>query len=195
MTTIVVFDTESTGLPPRSRPIHDMDAWGRCRIVQMAWAVYAHTGELLAAKCFTVRPDGFVVPASATAIHGISHVEAVQSGVPIGDALRAFTSDLSRWRVDTLVAHNIAFDHPLVASEMFRAGLPMHTFENFNIMCRYCTMMTGTKPGGKWPRLGELYFEFFQKPMIGGHKADQDVDACAQIYFAQMNAKGRRLEQ
>lgn len=184
---ILVFDIESSGLPPRSKPYSDTAAWSRCRIVQLAWQIFEPSGELLSEGCHIVRPIGFTVPESATRIHGITHRQAMADGRPLADVIADFHADIERHSVSRLVAHNIDFDRPVMMSEMVRLNVASHVIDRFERLDQFCTMKAGTKPGERWPKLAALYQELVGKEMIGGHRADVDTSACAAIYFALIN--------
>lgn len=179
---ILVFDTETTGLAPRNAAPSDTDAWDGCRIVQIAWEVYrADTRELVCRDQYIIMPDGYDIPARVAAIHGITTERAATEGVPIQtafDALRAVLGD-----VRTVVAHNMWFDHRVLLSELFR-------YEQRDLVSawcskeRACTMLMGTPPKGKWPKLVDLFTRLFDEaPNVTLHRADADVAICARCYF------------
>lgn len=193
---VIVYDTETTGLPPyewnacsRRRepaPPSLVGRWAGCRIVQMAWAVFDPDGSLVEEQCHLVRPDGFQVPPQATAIHGISHAEAVAEGKDVRDVLRAFVASMHE--CDRMVAHNISFDTHVVQAEMHRAGMSEEAGRVAG-MPEFCTMKAGTLPGQKWPKLVELYERLFHETPAISHKADADVEQCARIYFELSKAR------
>lgn len=185
---VLVIDTETTALPPRYALPNMLDAWEKCRIVQIAWGHYASDGTLVAAESYLVRPEGFVVPEASTKIHGISHHTAMQEGVPMAQVWERLATALVQ--VGTLVAHNMSFDDAVIQSEMHRSlrsdlpegGILMDWLQKK----RVCTMKDGVLPGQKWPKLAELYKQYFQKEPEGTlHTADVDVRVCAEIYFHQ----------
>ncbi len=179
------FDTETTGIPrDHDAPASEVDNWPR--LVQIAWSLTDETGKELRSQAFIIRPDGFVIPASATRVHGITTATARRLGVEIGRALTAFSKDLSA--AEVLVAHNVQFDERVVGSEFYRSGrkknpLAAKTF--------YCTMRSSTSfcriPGGprgyKWPKLQELHEALFGVEFDSAHDAVADVRACAKCFF------------
>lgn len=186
----LVFDTETTGLPPsRSKPDPaNIAPWDRCRIVQIAWNIYDVNGALERAVCFMVKPDGFTIPPEAARIHGITTECAMAEGVPIEHVFEILRRDLSR--VSTLVAHNIRFDDNVVLAELYRL-LPVSSpldiqslIDAWELKERRCTMLMGTPPKGKWPKLVNLYQRLFNTvPDCVLHRADADVEVCAKCYF------------
>lgn len=61
-------------------PYTDLEGWSTARIVSIAWRVLAPDGrmELQEHGYRIVRPVGFVIPADAVQIHGISTQRATQ---------------------------------------------------------------------------------------------------------------------
>lgn len=177
---VLVLDTETTGLVPRNVPYTMTNAWRCCRIVQMAWNIYSGTGELISANCFMIRPEGFVIPPEASRIHGIYQEEAERTGAPIQEVLEAFYQALQT--ADVLVAHNMAFDKPAILSELYRCKM-MEAIPVMERLPTECTMLMGTLPKQKWPKLVELYEKCFHERPTLSHRADADVEQCARIYF------------
>lgn len=65
------FDTETTGLPKNWKaPITDLNNWPR--LVQLAFLIFDKNGNKISSGDFIIRPDGFIIPSDASAIHGIS---------------------------------------------------------------------------------------------------------------------------
>jgi DNA polymerase III epsilon subunit-like protein len=172
----LIIDTETIGLPPhKSVPMTSMD-WERCRAVQIAWMKVFSNGKRVN-RNYIIRPEGFIV--SLTSIHGITHQEAMDKGVPITKVLKQLISDLKS--VATVVGHNIDFDYQVVAYEFFRSKLP-NKWDSYK---KECTMAMGKQYGlCDGPiRLGALYelcFRSAPKQML--HRADADVEVCAMIY-------------
>jgi DNA polymerase III epsilon subunit-like protein len=177
------FDTETTGLPQNwHAPITDSANWPR--MVQLAWLLYDVRGKLLASANDIVRPEGFLIPEAAAAIHGISQARALREGKPLAQVLEHFNG-LVRQSV-TLVAHNVSFDIRIVGAEFIRTGLDSPLLHRKSI----CTM-EGSKAfcairntyGFKRPSLSELYEKIFQTPLLSAHDAGADVAATARCFW------------
>jgi DNA polymerase III epsilon subunit-like protein len=190
----IIFDTETTGLLPKKnfRVIHPkrFDKWKQCRIVQIAWLVCNDEGDVVRSHDYIIKPDGFTVPEESFKIHGISHENAVKNGQPIVEILKKFLLDVTI--SSTIVAHNVVFDVSVVLSEMFRStgdgSFDLSEVDSFYKKNSYCTMLHGTKKGGRWPKLDILYKEYFNcAPDLTLHNALNDAEICRKIYFYQKN--------
>lgn len=188
-------DTETTGLPPRTRPSPlDAEGWSDCRMVQIAWQLWecydADAGAgaadgMLEKGTLIVDPAGaFAIPEAAARIHGITPERAAAEGVTwqSGEILSAIQRLIGA--ADLLVAHNTEFDVGVVCSELVRCGRN-DLADRFLALPKYCTMKNGTLPRARWPRLRDLYVRLFQREPEGRlHDAQTDVRVCAEIYFA-----------
>lgn len=186
------FDLETTGLPKKPNGfISDLDNWPR--IVQIAWSCHDTFGTLMCTEDYLICPDGFTIPRESTAIHGITDEQAQKNGVPAKEALFAFLKAAKSCRY--LVAHNIAFDFPVICAEFLRYNIP------HDLYCadQICTMKTkavihycqakNSQGGLKWPKLSELYQVLFNEPLCSAHDARADVQACARCFF-ELKARG-----
>lgn len=181
---ILVFDTETNGKPINYKAAkNDTSNWPR--VVQLAWAVFTHEGALVRGRQQIIKPDGWSIPDEVVAIHGISEQKANADGVPMLIAIRDFVADYES--CDTLVAHNIGFDYPVLGCEMIRYQIrPKNKIER-----HVCTMNASTDfcklPGGygkyKWPKLMEVHQLLFKEGFDGAHDAMNDVLACGRVFF------------
>jgi DNA polymerase III epsilon subunit-like protein len=156
-------------------------------LVQLAWGIYNRPGDLLNLSSHIIRPDGFTIPAEATAIHGISHSRASDEGEDLERVLDEFANVLKSPSI-TLVAHNLDFDCGVVGAEFFRLNKNSRLLE----LPAVCTMKTTAAvcrlprphgPGFKWPTLEELHLHLFARSYEHPHDAASDLQACARCFF------------
>ena len=181
--TFFFFDTETTGVPLNYKaPSSDTNNWPR--LVQLAWILTdeesnrIHTGNLI------VKPDGFVIPADATKVHGITTQRAKEEGVSLAEAIEQFKADLD---VATyIVGHNIDFDKKIVGAEMIRLGMK----DELEKKKSYCTMQSSIdfckipgKYGYKYPKLQELYKKLFGAEFENAHDAMSDIEATEKCFW------------
>ena len=177
------FDTETTGLPKSWKaPVTDLGNWPH--IVQIAWALFDNTGKQLAFSDHMIKPQGFTIPESATAIHGISTERALKEGRPAEEVLKEFSSAVLG--ATCLVAHNLDFDEKMVRVELLRQGMP----DGLQTIRKICTMKISTgyckipgPYGDKWPKLSELHIKLFEVDFEDQHNAASDVLCCAKCFF------------
>ncbi|MFA5168208.1 MAG: 3'-5' exonuclease [Candidatus Omnitrophota bacterium] len=205
------FDTETTGLP-KSWKASFSDSGNWPHIVQIAWALFDGAGKQIAFRDYIVRPEGFVIPESATAIHGISTEKALREGCPAAQVLKEF-SEVIRG-VACLVAHNLDFDEKMVRVELLRHGMP-DVLQGVPLPINRSVVKTGAVPvamdqkkikagavkkictmkssaayckipgpyGNKWPKLSELHVRLFNVDFQDQHNAASDVLCCAKCFF------------
>src|SRR5690554_3281212 len=113
----LIFDTETTGLPRNwNLDYTHSDNWPRA--VQIAWQIHDELGNLVEAKDYLIRPDGFNIPFDAERIHGISTELAIAKGEDLAFVLRAFQEAVNK--VDFIVGHHVDFDIKIMSAEYYR---------------------------------------------------------------------------
>jgi len=188
---VLIFDTETTGLPPKNTPTNQTDKWPH--IVQLSWVIYNdETGQVEEEKDNIISLGTHIpISAESTAIHGITSEISRAKGVPIDVAL--FDFKLAVNRCGKIVAHNLEFDKNMIQVEFYRARI----FNNMFPPVGYCTMKQGTPicklvkvwddgtTSFKYPKLVELYYALFgaDAPAPEGlHNAKVDVELCLKCY-------------
>lgn len=154
------------------------------RITQFAWQVYNSEGKLFKSFQSLVKPDGWEVPKDEFFIKNNMSTERCElEGRPIKPMLEQFLIELNACKY--LLAHNMNFDLPVTASEMYRLGIQAQ-----NKPEKICTMQSTTDicklPGPygfKWPSLQELHKFLFGCDFEGAHDASDDVTATAKCFF------------
>ncbi len=177
---ILVFDTETTGLPDFKAPA---DAPHQPRVVQLAAILFTPDEEPIVTLNVLIRPDGWTIPEDAARVHGITTEAALANGIPIARALELFAVFTAP--DTTLVGHNITFDAKLLRGEYRRIGRDM-SFPGICTM-RSATKFVGAKQAngsGKFPNLQETHQALFAEGFDGAHDALADVKATARIFFA-----------
>ena len=70
-----------------------------------------------------VKPHGFLIPDEVSAIHGITTARARREGIALEAALDELALDVKTYKPQRVVAHNLAFDRPIVEAEYRLLGL------------------------------------------------------------------------
>lgn len=132
---VLVFDTETTGLPPSDPEEKCLYApykeWkNQCRLLQLAFQIY-EVGELddaprdclKAYNAYVLPEPGLTIPEASIAVHGIS-LEYIHSQGSNSKFIHEVISDLfeaiDTFQIDKLVAHNLAFDYHVIHYELYR---------------------------------------------------------------------------
>ncbi len=195
MKTMLIYDTETTGLPDDSRPLDDPR---QPHITQIAAQLCdEETGRhILGSVNLMIKPAGWSIPDEVAKLTGISTELADAYGVPIRTAIIAF---LDLWALsDFRVAHNENFDMRMVFLELKRdihpRGFP-ETWKDGAAFCtaESCTQILNLPPTArmlaagfnkpKKPNLGEAYRFFTGKELVNAHNASVDLMGCKAVYF------------
>lgn len=181
----IFFDTESTGLPNNYKaPASDVNNWPR--LVQLGYII-TDNGKIIHQHEAIVRPDGFEIQKEASEVHGITTETAMRDGAYIVDVLDEFQFWVEQ--CDTVIGHNISFDTNVIGAEYYRlyGKSPLEGKKSV------CTMLSGIEfcqlpgkyPGKlKYPKLQELYYALFLKPMAQTHTALDDISHTVECYQA-----------
>jgi DNA polymerase III epsilon subunit-like protein len=189
---ILVFDTETTGLPKRySGSLYDFENWPY--VVQLSMLLYdLDLQRTIAIHDFIIKlPDGIHITEDSTNIHGITDEISKTKGVDIKDALLQMSICLDS--AHQLVAHNIDFDRNMIAVECNRIGYP--NILRIKPFIEYCTMQHSielcnlkmisrrtNREMVKFPKLIELYQKLFNETPNNLHNSLTDVLVCFRCY-------------
>lgn len=191
---ILIFDTETTGLPAERNPsVNDVTKWPH--IIQLSFILYdTETISMLVCEDHIVKLDPSVhISPESVKIHGISRSQSMRKGIQLRDALDDFNRALQQ--AEWVVGHNISFDKRMVMAESNRLGIPQYfTTGNGRGKKEYCTMMNAiemcqieaTSRTGrvyyKYPKLHELHQYLFDTMPNGTHDSMGDVLICLRCY-------------
>lgn len=188
----LVYDTETTGIPEWKEP---SDSPQQPHLVQIAAAmVHLPTGRIAHAIDYTVRPDGWSIPAETAEVHGLTTEYAKDVGVSEAYATQQF---LHLWRSQDSVlrvAHNERFDARIIRIAQHRLGADENALAAWKAGQANCTGLLA-KPimkmppkgrfGYKMPKLAEAYEYFMGQPSERqAHTAMGDTLDCLEIYQA-----------
>ena len=165
---VLVFDTETTGLPENQyAPITKSSNWPY--IIQLSYVLYdsnSKTLEIEGDHIIKIAED-VDLPESSIKIHGITREKSRTEGISITRAMGYFIAAYSTAHV--IVAHNIKFDKNMVSVECYRNKINFHPsalrhrpFHDTMYMGKQlCNIRMQNKHTGeifvKPPKLTELY--------------------------------------
>ena len=163
---VLVFDTETSGLPKERNPsIYDTDKWPH--VMQVSYIIYnTETGEIDEKYDAYIKLNTWVIvdPVSE-GIHGITREIMETKGVPIQEALVRVRDALGK--VDICVGHNVSFDKRFLIVEGIRNSIRMNfpadycTMKNGKQICKIDFTFSNGEKGFKFPKLMELYEHLF----------------------------------
>jgi DNA polymerase-3 subunit alpha len=194
---VLVVDTETTGLPPKSRILNKntMTEWPH--MVQFSYLVYnTDTNKLVRTADHIIKiPDEIDISEESYELHNISKERSVSQGESVVDVLNQYIYDVEG--VDVVVAHNYKFDSNMVMVEMMRNNMDIKKYMSIiNTRRICCTMKESTnfcnikmiskfdeKPYLKPPKLSELHEKLFGITPVNLHNSLNDAIVTLRCYI------------
>ena len=192
----MVFDTETTGLPPRAprgAPPIPADDPRQPRMASFAAVITDATGAPLSRQKFYIRPEGWSMSyfdelaraegkTPASEINGLTDDFLHTNGVPVHDALSFYSQAILGGL--TPIAFNKLFDLKIMRGELRRAGMP-DLFEETKAICAMAALDPYASEGLCMSRPGfvklSVACEFFGIVNEDAHDAMGDAEATARI--------------
>lgn len=200
---ILVFDTETTGLPKsRSIDASNLHLWPY--IVQFSYIVYDTSSNTIINIIDEIVkiPDNVLIPEECVKIHGITNDICELRGKNIQNLLTEFYNYFNS--CDRIVGHNLQFDLNMLKVELLRI-MCLNTNSNSTIFLNmyedvvkatkyYCTMQETItycnlkaldkygKEFVKYPKLSELHQKMFGNIPKHLHNSLIDVLVCLRCY-------------
>lgn len=175
----MIFDLETTGLPPMPFPNYkDFRKYDSSRIVQMSYMICNKSFKEVKLVDHIIKYDGSITNSH---IHGITDEINKKNGVDfVKTIIDEFAIDLKE--VNVIIAHNISFDSNVFRSELVRYDLK-DVLKEFNEKKHFCTMRTMTDYVNermtfsfwKFPKMSELYECLYNHDMKNAHNSKYDV--------------------
>tara|TARA_B100001142_G_scaffold70604_1_gene71037 strand:- start:801 stop:1631 length:831 start_codon:yes stop_codon:yes gene_type:complete len=164
----IIFDTETTGLPPRG--FYDVtretvDKWDWARMLQIAWIICDKKGSIVKSSNYLIIDGKESITPESQKINKIDKKTLDQCGENFIEVISKFCADILKYNVDLFAGHNVEFDFNCVKQEMYRLPDQPKIYDRFLNSPTYCTMKKATnitklKPVRygqyKWPTLKEL---------------------------------------
>lgn len=202
MDTILLYDTETNGLPQWNLPSEDPS---QPHVTQLAAELCdERSGNTIATMDVLIKPDNWTIPDDLAELTGITTERALAEGIPLADALQQFTG---MWRRAAMrVGHNESFDARMLRIEYFRVlpiDDPFH--DEWKGGAAFCTqgkstkilnlpptakMLAAGRKHAKSPNLGEAYQHFTGRQLEGAHNAAVDLAATKAVYYGIKRALG-----
>jgi len=188
---VLVFDTETTGLPERNASFTETNLWPH--VIQLSYVLYeTDTGKILEHGDNIINlPKDVEISEKSIEIHGIDRKKS-NGGILIKDAIQDFNNMILK--CDMIVGHNISFDKKMISVECIR----LKTRQYFNVygtrIKEFCTMKGSTKlcnilkakTNGntylKFPTLCELHNHLFGYNPENLHNSMIDVLVCMKCF-------------
>ncbi len=194
---VLVFDTETTGLPKAKLSPDTLHQWPT--IVQFSYVIYdLSLNNIVETKDYIIKvPESILIPEESIKIHGITNEICSKKGILIDEVLNEFFYYLRD--VDWIIGHNISFDINMIKVEILRIiyeklltrkQLKKYKYNldyitNYkNIYCtlqesiKFCNIQAINKFGRpylKYPKLIELHQKLFDSSPNNLHNSFNDI--------------------
>lgn len=181
------FDTETTSVPDFTKPADDPSQPRLCSLnAALIGPGYGDVREI----DMMVQPDGWEIPASATAVNGLTQAMLLEGGSPIEKVLDAYNELLDE--CDLIVCFSANFDLKILRGEQRRAGRPDRYGEKpvCDIIWACRSACKGQLPPGvKSVNLNLAHEIMLGAPFENPHVARNDRLATTRL-FKHLNEKG-----
>lgn len=187
---VLIFDTETTGLPKLRRisAMDKKDNWPD--LVSICWRLF-DDGKEVKKMYHVIKPMGWTISEEVSAIHGITTEKAME-GDDMRTVLSIFREDVRT--ANRVVAHNLDFDKNVILHAfLWRLGEPVTFWPDRADFCTGEMTKNILELPSKFPKrndlykipsLNELYEATFQEPAPpNDHSAERDVDVLQKIYW------------
>lgn len=171
---VLVFDTETSGLPEKGASIYHHSKWPY--IIQISYILYDLSDNSVIIKDSYVKIDNsIVIPPDSFDKHHLTHEILNERGINIIQAMKEFNEYLKI--ADLVVGHNISFDKRMVFVECFRHRINQYftlfkgkekinkpefcTMKNTTEYCKIERLSKTNTLYYKTPSLTELYLKLF----------------------------------
>lgn len=178
---VLVFDTETTGLPPSKTPTaDDSDQWPY--IVQLSYLLFDTDSNKI-----TVQHD--VILRVPVEIEN-SHIHRITTGLSKNGFDFKPTFEIFMVCVeacDVIVGHNVLFDVNMMRAECLRHQLTFNPRKEFYCTMKrsihVCNLLNTTTGRLKYPKLSELHETLFGYTPKNLHNSLVDVMVCFRCYY------------
>ena len=195
---VLVFDTETTGLPQTKILNPDtLHQWPT--IVQFSYIIYdLSLNDIVESKDYVIKvPEIILISEESSKIHGITNEISSKKGILVDEVLNEFFYYLRD--VDWIIGHNVSFDINMIKVELLRIiynkklttqqlkmyKYDLHFITNYkNICCtlqdsiQFCNIQAIDKFGRpylKYPKLVELHQKLFDSSPSNLHNSFNDI--------------------
>ena len=192
---ILVFDTETTGLPSeRNASIRDVTKWPH--IIQLSYILYdVDMKKTLCCVDDIIKLDDNVeISEKSIELHNITRSISNRKGILISEAINNFNMVLET--ADVVVAHNLSFDKKMIMVECVRLNTKQYfTNTSGRGVKEYCSMKNSVElckiervnskgeKYYKYPTLSELHNYLFGYYPENVHDSMADVLICLRCYY------------
>ena len=194
---VLVFDTETTGLPKKSKDgkspsIYETTMWPH--IIQLSYILYdTEKHKMLINHDNVIKlNDNVEISEKSIEMHGITRERSQREGMDIWNAVELFNICMAG--ADMVIAHNLSFDRQMILVECIRLGKhgpfkfknPEQYFCTMKNTVELCRIEAVSKKDGskyfKYPTLSELHNFIFKEIPQNTHNSLVDILICLRCF-------------
>ena len=192
---IMIYDTETTGLPIWGSPSERPDQPHLCQFT--ALICDGTPAQEIEYVDMLIRPDGWTIPDEVAKLHGITTERALADGLPERAAVAEYLRLTAQ--ADIVCAYGISFDERIMRIAMLRSGMTKATCDTLaNGLKTHCVMKQATplcklpptdkmmaagRKTFKTPNLAEAVNALLGESMEDAHDARVDLFYTSRLYF------------
>lgn len=185
---ILIFDTETTGLPKeRNSSIYDSNKWPY--IIQFSWMIFNTELSVIEDEGdYIIKlPSHIEISQESINIHKITRETSENCGYDIRTILFEFKLAINKCGL--CVAHNIDFDKKIIQVEAKRNNIIIDfpksycTMQNSIDLCKLERTNSKGEKYFKFPKLSELHEHLFGRVPKNTHNAKVDIIVCLRCFY------------
>jgi len=191
---IIFISIDTTGLPIKNNKEYynpsDLVKYDCSRIVKISWEIYDLSKKKISTNNFVVKAEDFTIKNSP--YHSITPEISSNEGIPIRHILDKLEEDIDLSKL--IVSHCYEFCKKVLQSEAYRSG-KLNLVKKLETKDNICTGLSNVNTlklqfdksyssGYKIPRLDELYFYCFKKPLEVKHDSSYNVEIISKCFFS-----------
>lgn len=158
------------------------------RIIALSYVLTNLEGKVIESFVSLIKPEGWEVPRFKFFVdNGLTTEICDKNGVKIKNAMAKFNAALNK--ASYKVAHNIAFDDPVIGAEMIRLGYDVEPYKNKPSFCtmlntiNWCDLRFPDGNGHRLPMLDDLHNKIFGTDIKLNYNGKYDINALVGCFF------------
>lgn len=174
---ILVFDTETTGVPTNK-----WSNWSHCRLIQLAWIIVDEDYNIINEQSYIINDPSYSSSIEAFNTHHISEERRLQEGINANQVLSTFIKAASSCNL--IVTHSNPFDIGVIHNECKLRNISLRSLHHIDVYdTQLCYEYISRKPTTLSACVYALNPEFKVPHDLQPHDALYDSYLCLELYI------------